>query len=279
MHARLPLARTLLTGLLLLPLACHLQAAETPAQSAAPATPPSSAPAKRLEPRALDILQAMSKRLSAAQSLSFSAITSYESPSRLGPPLAYYSHAAVSLLRPNHLRVITRGDGPASEFYYDGKQLQAYMPAENLLAVSNAPAELTAALQQAYNQAAIYWPFTDLIVANPYKDLAEDMKLAFYIGQSTTVGDTTTDIIAYANDQVFVQAWIGTEDQLPRMLRAVFSDDPAQLRHELVLRDWQINPKLSPSSFAPMTNANTQKIEFAAPTKAAAEQPTAPAKP
>lgn len=61
-----------------------------------------------------------------------------------------------------------------------------------------------------------------MIVADPYKDLVRDMRVAFYIGQSTVVGDTTTDVIAYANDVVFVQAWVGAQDKLPRMLRAVF---------------------------------------------------------
>ena len=43
------------------------------------------------------------------------------------------------------LRVLA-GDGPASEFYYDGKIMMAYAPAESLLAVSDAPATIDATL-------------------------------------------------------------------------------------------------------------------------------------
>jgi hypothetical protein len=32
--------------------------------------------------------------------------------------------------------VITSGDGPASEFYYDGKVMMAFEPAANLVAVA-----------------------------------------------------------------------------------------------------------------------------------------------
>src|SRR5437773_3060843 len=39
-----------------------------------------------LEPRAIDILKAASARLAGAKAMAFTAVVSYESPSRLGPP-------------------------------------------------------------------------------------------------------------------------------------------------------------------------------------------------
>jgi hypothetical protein len=50
-----------------------------------------SAPAIQagLEPKAIDILKGASARLAAAKSMAFTAVVSYESPSRLGPPLVY----------------------------------------------------------------------------------------------------------------------------------------------------------------------------------------------
>jgi hypothetical protein len=40
--------------------------------------------------------------------------------------------------------VITLGDGPASEFYYDGKAMMAFAPGENLVAVARRPRRSTA---------------------------------------------------------------------------------------------------------------------------------------
>ncbi|MDB6047761.1 MAG: hypothetical protein JWR17_507 [Pseudomonas sp.] len=174
-----------------------LHAAETPVDSRAEI---------KLEPKALEVLKAMSAKLAGTQGMSFKAITTYEKPSRLGPPLAYSTVAQVNLQRPDHLRVLMSGDGPATEFYYDGKQAYAFAPKENLLAQAEAPSTIDATLEAAYQRAAIYFPFTDVIVANPYQDLSRDMRLAFYIGQSTVIGDTTTDVIAYTTDTVFVQA-------------------------------------------------------------------------
>ena len=84
----------------------------------------------------------------------FTAVISYESPSRLGPPLVYTTTSEVTLQRPDKLRVLTPGDGPASEFYYDGKTMLAFVPAENLVAVADAPPTLDPALKAAYDAAA-----------------------------------------------------------------------------------------------------------------------------
>jgi hypothetical protein len=171
--------------------------AKAPQKAAAPAVEPV------LEPKAMEILKAASDRLAAAHAMRFTAVISYESPSRLGPPLVYTTTSEVTLQRPDKLRVITPGDGPASEFSYDGTTMMAFEPTANLVAMADAPPTLDAALKAAYDTAAIYFPFTDVIVADPSKDLADGVKNAFYIGQSRGVGGTTTDMVAIVN------TWLG----------------------------------------------------------------------
>jgi len=87
--------------------------ASAPAKSPSPAAPPAGDPA--LEPRAIAILKASGDRLAAARTLSFTAVVSYESPSRIGPALVYTTQSRVTVQRPGTLRVIQSGD-PASEF-------------------------------------------------------------------------------------------------------------------------------------------------------------------
>jgi hypothetical protein len=218
-----------------------------------------------LESRAIDLLKASSSRLAAARTMSFTAVVSYENPSRLGPPLVYTTKSEVLLQRPDKLRVITPGDGPASEFYYDGKTITAYSPAENLVAVAEAPPTIDAALEQAYHDAAIYFPFTDMIVADPYKDIADGLTTAFYIGQSSVVGGTTTDMVAYVSDDTFVQVWIGADDKLPRRARAVFLNDPSQLRHEAEFSDWRLDLAVPADAFTSPKAASAARIPFARP--------------
>jgi len=238
-----------------------------------------AAPALQLEPKALDILKATSDRLAGAHTVSFTAVELFEQLTRQNVPLGYTAKYEVTLQRPDKLRVLKPADGGASDFYYDGKSMMAYGPVENLLAVADAPATIDATMEKAYKLAAIYFPFDDVIVANPYGDLAPGLKHAYYVGQSHVVAGTTTDIVAYAGDGVFVQIWIGADDKLPRLIRAIYLDDPDKLRHELAFTDWKLDESVTADTFAPPSSASTAKhIPFAPPHPEPAPSAKAPPK-
>ena len=257
-------------------------AAQTPAADVKQATPPAKAaksakPAKKpaapefklvLEPRAMDLLKATSARLAAAKSMSFTAIVGYEYPSKLGPPIVYTTRYDVTMQRPDKLRIIIPGDGPASEFYYDGKTVMAYAPAENLVAVADAPPTIDGALQAAVNKGAVYFPFSDMLVADPYAALTDGTILAFYIGPSGVVGGTKTDMVAWANKDVFLQIWIGVDDKLPRRIRAVYAADPLQMRHEMELSNWQLDSAIDPNAFTSTKAQAAPRIAFKSPVAA-----------
>ncbi len=273
-----------------LALACGA-GAQSPAPNAKAATPSAKAakaskPAMKyappefklvLEPRAMDLLKATSAKLAAAKSMSFTATVSYEYPSKLGPPIVYTSRYDVAMVRPDKLRVIMPGDGPASEFYYDGKAMLAYVPAENLVAVADAPPTIDATLRAAFEKAAIYYPFTDLVVADPFAALTDGAMLAFTIGQSDLIGGVRTDMVAWANDDVFLQIWIGAEDKLPRRIRAVYRTDPYALGHQMDLSNWQLDGALAPDAFVSQKAQSAKRIAFASPAgtpSASARSPT-----
>ncbi len=224
-----------------------------------------------LEPKALSILKDMCDKLSSAHTMSFTAVVTYESPSRIGPALSYTTISKVTLQRPDKLQIITPGDGPASEIYYNGKTITAYAPSENLVATSDAPTTIDALLKFAYDRAAIYFPFTDLIVSDPYKDITEDLNVAFYMGKSVVVDGITTDMIVISNDKVFAQIWIGANDKLPRMIRAVFADDPLRLRHQMSLSNWQLGVPIAAGTFTSSGMSKATRIEF--------KHPSSPSKP
>src|SRR5215472_8748370 len=169
-------------------------AASVGAQTPAPPAPPSKqAPAAKkpaakkpavekfkliLEPRAMDLLKATSAKLAAAKTMSFTAVVGYEYPSKLGPPIVYSTRYDVTMQRPDKLRILIPGDGPASEYYYDGKTATAYAPVENLAAVADAPPTIDDALEAAYKKAAIFFPFEDMLVTDPYAAMTNGAILA-----------------------------------------------------------------------------------------------------
>src|SRR6516225_6670466 len=270
------IATTAMAAFLVLPAPLCAQTATSPATAQKQTTPqsakkkvatpkPVAAKGFELEPKAVEILKATGARLSGAHTLSFTATETFESMSRQGVPLVYANKSEVTLQRPNKLRILQVGDGPSSEFYYDGKIMMAYAPAEDLVAVADAPPTIDKTLETIYHSAGIYFPFTDLIVADPYGDLAPTLQHVYYVGQSNVVGGTTTDIVAAAGDGIFMQVWIGTEDKLPRAIHAIYLNDPDWLRHNLLLSDWQIDSSVSDDAFTTAKAASAKKMEFAHP--------------
>ena len=266
--------RALISGALLLGVAlagpAAAQGSAPPAPKAAAQPGAKKAPAKPafkpvLEPRAVEMLQAMSARLAAAKSLSFTAVASYEYPSRLGPPIVYTMRYDVSLQRPDLLKVVVPGDGPASEFTWDGKEMVAFAPAENLVAVAAAPATLEGALKQAFDTAAIYFPFTDLLLPDPYGAISPGAILAYVIGPSGIVGGVKTDMLVWASNEVFLQIWLGTEDKLPRRIRAQFRADPKGLRHDLELSNWKLDGSIPAETFSTAKAKAGMPMAFATP--------------
>lgn len=249
--------------------------AQQPAQPSPKAAKPAAKAASKkgtvpefkliLEPRAMELLKATSDKLAAAKSMSFTATVGYEYPSKLGPPIVYTTRYDVTMQRPDKLRILIPGDGPASEFYCDGKTVVAYAPAENLAAVADAPPTIEATLARAFRNAQIYFPFEDLIAADPYAALTSGAILAFYIGPSANVGGVRTDMVAWANDDVFLQIWIGSEDKLPRRIRAMYRADPLALQHEMLLSDWKLDPALAADAFTTVKLQGAGRMDFAAP--------------
>ena len=94
------------------------------------------------------------------------------------------------------MRVITPGDGTPDEFYYDGKTMMAYVPWSNLVAVADAPPTIDKLIDEAWDKAAIYFPFSDIIASDPYAELSKTLKSAFYVGRSIAVGGVATDMVA-----------------------------------------------------------------------------------
>ena len=227
-----------------------------------------------LEPAAISILKEMGAKLTQAKSLSFSATATYESTARTGQPLAYLSQMDVSVKRPNMLSVITLGDGPRSEFYFNGESITAYSPAANVVATAKAPDSINEMLKFAFQKADIYFPFTDVIVADPYAGAINKLKIAFVVGQSVIVGGITTDVIALVNDNMQAQIWIGRDDKLPRLLRVTYFNEPGNFRHVVSFSNWKLNPTFTAKTFTNPAIAQANKIEFASPSALAQEVKT-----
>jgi hypothetical protein len=235
-------------------------AQNAPPPPAAPATPQSA-----LEPKAIEILKAAGAALGAAKTLEFTATSTYERAAANGQPLYYSLMHNVTVEKPDKMRVITPGDGTPDEFYYDGKTMMAYVPSSNLVAAAEAPPTIDKLIDEAWDKAAIYFPFQDIIASDPFAELSKTMKSAFYVGRSIAVGGVATDMVAVAGDDVAAEVWIGADDHLPRLVRVVYANEPAHAHYETRFSDWKLNQPVPAHAFRSEKAAKATHIEFAPP--------------
>jgi hypothetical protein len=241
-------------------------AAVLPLQLAAQPAPKPAQDQPPIEQKAADILRSACDTLANAKAMSFSALSTYEKAARNGQPLYYAVLNQVTMQRPDKLRVITPGDGIPDEFYYDGKAMMAYVPSEDLVAVTDAPPTIDQMVDAAWEKAAIYFPFGDLIASKPCAVFEEHgINSAFYVGQSKVVAGTTTDMVAVAADNVEAELWIGAADHLPRMVRVVYPHEPAHALYQTEYSDWRLTDSVDPTTFSSEKARKGKPMKFSPP--------------
>jgi hypothetical protein len=232
---------------------------QTPAPSPSAERPP-------IEPKAVEVLKSACATLEGAKAMSFTAVNTYEKAARNGQPLYYAVLNRVTMQRPDKLRVVTPGDGVPDEFYYDGKTMMVYVPSVDMVAMADAPPTIDEMVDAAWNTAAIFFPFADVILSKPcYVFEKEGIDSAFYVGQSHVVGGTTTDMIAVAGENMQAELWIGADDHLPRMVRVVYPHEPAHALYQTQYSDWHLMDAADVSTFSSDKAAHGTRIPFHPP--------------
>lgn len=248
------------------------QAQTVPKQDSPPVTQltlPKGIPA--VEPAAIELIRGMTNTLAAAKSLEFDAVVQAEFPSIDGIAVMYLTGAHMAMQRPNKFDVKITGNGPDHEVLYNGKQLFAYVPTNNVVAVADSPDTIDATAAFAYQKAGLYFPGDDLILSNPFEHVTRGMTDAFVVGKTKLVGGVETNIIVMAGNDMQGQIWIGVKDKLPYMASWVYLGDKSRPRTTLTYKNWKLNGQIPASTFDASRFSKALVTEFSHPVAPAAQ--------
>ncbi|HPM42453.1 MAG TPA: DUF2092 domain-containing protein [Candidatus Omnitrophota bacterium] len=225
-----------------------------------------------VDQRALDILKGMSDSLKSAKTLSFRARSLEPIKSPAGIWVILFSDSRVMIQEPDKLFVEKRGDVFALDFYFDGKTISLYSPARNVFAEKESPGTIDDVIEGVKRQSDNPFPYSDILISDPYSRLTSDLVGAVYVGRST-LGGVKTDHLAFSNKGVDWQIWIGADDKLPRLVNATYLDDASEPSYTVEFTDWKINDALSPEIFAYQNSTQASKIEFRKPGRIEPDSP------
>jgi hypothetical protein len=243
-------------------------------QGTAPGAAPPAASGKpvaasKVDPKASDLLKRMSDYLSGLQTFSFVAEHATEVVLQSGEKLEYLADANVTVQRPNHLRSDRRGEKANVSLYYDGKSVTIYGQRLNMYAMAAAPPTLDAAIDFTRKQLNLEAPAADLLYADPYRILMEDVVSGTYVGEAVVDG-AKCHHLAFRGNETDWQVWV--EDgarPLPRRYVIVSKKVTGTPEFQVELREWNLSPSVTPEMFVFTPPPNSERIDFVGAAKAA----------
>ena len=224
-----------------------------------------------IDPQAEKLLRRMSDYLAGRQQFGLKAESTIEAVLTSGQKIQFDSPGTLVLSRPNKLHAHRKGDIANQEFFYDGKTLTLYNPKENLYATTDAPPTLDEAFDFAREKLDIIAPGTDLLYKNAADKMLKASSSGFVVGPSVVTGVKATHLAFRAAD-VDWQVWIEDgNNPLPRKFILTSKQVKGEPQFTVVIRSWDLAPKLTDKEFVFTPPKGAKKIEFLALTGGAAK--------
>jgi hypothetical protein len=215
-----------------------------------------------IEPAAEKLLQRMSDYLAGRQQFTLKAESTLEVVLTSGQKVQFESPATLEVSRPNKLRAHRKSDIANQEFFYDGKTLTLYNPKENLYATTAAPASIDETLDFAREKLDIIAPVSELLYKNAAEKMLKASSSGFVVGPSVVAGVKTTHL-AFRGSEVDWQIWIEDGDKpLPRKFILTSKQVKGEPEFTVVIRNWDVAPKLTDQEFSFTPGKGAKKIEF-----------------
>ena len=221
-----------------------------------------AAPVVRVEALANRLLKEMGDYLKAADALTFQAESSYDAMDRRGQKIRYGGITDVSLRRPDRLRAALNGDERQRQSFFDGKTFTVYNVAANMYAITDVPPDIDRALDTIFETYGFSVPLADLVYADPYSVLIENVIEGRWVGVHSIAG-VPCNHLAFIQESVDWQIWIEKGPRpVPRQVLITYKDEPGWPQYLARLKSWNLKPQFREAYFQFTPPAGSYEIEF-----------------
>ena len=215
-----------------------------------------------IDPQAEKLLKRMSDYLASRQQFTLKGESTLEAVLTSGQKLQFDSPVTLEVSRPNKLRAHRKGDIADQEFFYDGKTLTLYNPRENFYATAAAPPTLDAMFDFAREKLDVVAPGAEMLYGNAAERMLKVTTSGFVVGPSI-VGGVKCTHLAFRGPEVDWQIWIEDGDKpLARKFVLTSKQVTGSPEFTLLIRSWDVAPKLTNQEFNFTPPKGAKKIEF-----------------
>ncbi len=204
-----------------------------------------------VEPKAIEILYRASKYLQQAKTFKFQADVTRDVILYDGVRVQFSGISKVTVQRPNKLQAS-----------FDGETLTICSLTRNTYAQAKISGTIDEAVDFVCETFGFSVPLADLVYADPYAVLIENVDKGYFVGQHKIDG-VLCDHLVFQQEQIDWQIWIEADDTpLVRKLVITYKTEEGCPEYEAVLSHWKLNPSVSDADFKFTPPANVEKIEF-----------------
>jgi hypothetical protein len=211
---------------------------------------------------ALQVLKGMTDYIESLQTFSMHTENTYEDVLATGQKIQFHFESSIVAQRPDKL-LVKRTDGMAKQlFVYDGAKFSIYDPAQDIVAVIDAPATIDGFLHFARDLLDIVPPSGDMVYSNAFELLTAGLTSGFVVGE-TVIAGTECVHLAFTTEVVDWQVWIATGDYpLPVKYVLTTTDDPAQPQFVTTISKWNTEPEIKAGMFDFTPPETAMEIDF-----------------
>ena len=192
----------------------------------------------QVDPAAIQILQKMTTYLGSLKQFSVHTQNTLEDVLESGHRVDFDVSASVIIARPNRLRAERMGDLVDQVFYYDGKTLTLYNPADKVYATEPAPGTIEEVLDFAREELGLTIPAADLVYRNAFPLLMQDVTFAGVVGKAV-IGGVKCDHLLFSRRGVDFQVWVADAGQpLPYKYVVTDTATPRRVSITTVMSGW-----------------------------------------
>ena len=223
------------------------------------------AQAPAVDPAAVQKLKQMTAFLDGLQQFSVRTQNTIEDLHVSGHRVDYDLSANVTVKRPNKLYAARAGELMDQRFFYDGKTLALYNPAEKVYATKEAPETIEKMIDFARETVGILLPAADLLYRNVFPLLMQDVTLATVVGKAD-VGGVRCVHLLFSRPGVDFQVWVTEGKQpWPRKYVVTDMDTPSRLSITTLFSDWNAAPAVDDAKFNFAPPKGTSATRFLPP--------------
>ncbi|QSA97854.1 DUF2092 domain-containing protein [Methylococcus sp. EFPC2] len=233
-----------------------------------PAPPPTAAAPQAVPEAPGDahaILMRMAEFLAKTPRFSVNIQGSYDVVQESGQKIEFNQGRRVIVSRPNGLRVeVEHSDGDKHLVLYDGKEITAYTPSQNVYAQVSKPGGIDEAVVYFLKDLHMQLPLAVLLTSRFPAEIERRTQSLDYV-EKTAFNGVPLHHLAGRTETVDYQVWI-TEGAQPLPLRVVltYKNADGQPQFQAQFSDWNLAPEIAESTFAFTPPAGAKKISFLA---------------